>query len=74
MRVIVVMAVDTERRSALRSEDAGVFGVLRNVLGLARTADVAVQAYHAIALRHHDVKVVRHEQNSEVMLVAQSAD
>ena len=68
--MIVMVPIDAERRGALRAEDAGIFGMLRDVLRLARAADVAVQADDAIAFRHHHVEIMRDEQNSEMTLVA----
>lgn len=69
--VIVVMPVDAERRGSPWPKDPRVFSVLGDVLWFSRAADMAVQANDTVAFRHHDVKVVRDEQNTEMTLVAQ---
>ena len=48
--------------------------MLGHRLGNARAADVTVEADDAVAARHDDVQIVRHEQHAEATLVAKACD
>ena len=72
--VVVVVMVEGEGAGRLRPEQARVLGMLRHRLRHARAAHMAVEADDAVALRHDDVQIVRHEQDAEAVLGAQPAD
>src|SRR5215472_16109581 len=66
--VVVMMLIKRERSGNLGAEQPGVLGMLGHRLGHARTAYVAVEADHAVALRHDDVQIVGHEEHAEAAL------
>src|SRR2546423_134833 len=57
-----------------RTEQARILGVLRYRLWHARAAYMAAQTNDAVALRHDDVEIVRHQQHAKAALGAQPAD
>jgi len=72
--MIMVMQIDTERAGNLRTEQPRILGVLRHRFRLARTANMPIEANDAVTLRHHDMQVVRDEQNAEVALVTYASN
>ena len=72
--VIVLVLVDGEGARCLGAEEPHILGMLRDRLGLARTADVTVHANDAVALRHNDVQIVADEQDADTARVANAPD
>ena len=72
--VVVVVGVDREAGRRARPEQADVFGVPADHLGLARTADVAIQADHLIGRAHDQVQVMADQEHAAAALLADALD
>src|SRR5919198_4746219 len=72
--MVVMVAIDGEGARRSRPKQAHVLRMLRDCLRNARAAHVTVEAYHAIALSHDDMQIVRDKQNAETPLGPQSSD
>ena len=72
MVMVVVVGVDAECGRCFGAEQARVFRVLGDGLGVAGAANVAVQADDAVGVGHHDVEVVGDEQHAEAAFDAQA--
>src|ERR671922_2667763 len=72
--MVVMVAVDGEGARRGRPKQAHVLRMLRDGLRNTRAAHVAVEAYHAIALSHDDMQIVRDKQNAETPLEPQAPD
>src|SRR5262249_33078473 len=72
--VVVMVLIERERARGLDAEQPRVLGMLGHRLGHARAAHVPIEADHAVALRHDDVQIVRHEEHAEAALGAQPTD
>lgn len=56
------------------AEEANVGGVLGDCFRHARAAYVAIDAHHAVTLRHDDVEIVRDHQHAEPAFGPQPTD
>src|SRR5262245_32729397 len=72
--VVVVMVIEAKGTRRLRTEQARILGMLGHRLRYAGAAYMPVEADDAIALRHHHVQIVRHQQHPEPALRAEPAD
>ena len=72
--MIVLVVVERERARGLGAEQAGILGVLRDGIGHAGAADVAIDANDAIALRHDDVEVMADEEDADATDVTDTPD
>src|SRR5499427_11161029 len=72
--VVVMMLIKRERPGDLGTEQPGVLGMLGHRPRHARAAHVAVEADHAVALRHDDVQIVGHEEHAEAAFGAEPPD
>src|SRR6202000_1236605 len=74
MEVIVAVGIKRELTRGPGAEQLLEGGILEHLLGLAFAADMAVQADHAVGLRHDDVKIGADEKHAATDLVAQLGD
>src|SRR5262245_44757556 len=72
--VVVMVLIKRQRAGDLSAEQSGVLGMLGYRLRHTRAAHVAVEADHAVALRHDDVQIVRHEEHAEAAFGAEPTD
>ena len=71
--VIVVVVIDGQVARAL-AEQRLIGRIAADLLGMARAADVPIQADHLVGGAHHQVQVVGHHQHAAAMALAQLAD
>ena len=74
MAVRMVMTI--ERQSPLRafSEQGAIFGRRRHMLGMPLATDMAIEADHAVAGAHDDMKVVADHEHGATCLLSHGLD
>ena len=74
VHVIVAVRIDRQHPGGGRSEQAQELRMPAHIGGQAGAADMAVQAIHAIGLRHNDIEIVGNQQHPAAVAVAQVHD
>ena len=72
--MVVVVGVDREAGRGARPEQADIFGMSADHLGLARTADVPIETDHLIGRAHDQVQIVADQEHAAAALLADALD
>ena len=74
MGMIVVMSVDGKRSNSARSKELRIFLAVCHSFRRAGTAHMTVQADNLISCSHHNVEIVRHQQDATAALITNLRD
>jgi hypothetical protein len=59
MAVVMVMVINRQPPGAVNAEQFQISGILGDVVGVARTTNMPIQAQHMIGRRHNQMQFVR---------------
>ena len=74
MFMVVAVFVEGQSISSLGSEQADIFRVLGHLVGLARAAHMAIEAYNVVGCSHHHMQIVGNHQHTAAALIPDALD